>query len=382
MPATYQDEIPSLFEELQQVPDSRADQGKRHPLAAMLGLACVALLMNYQNPAAISEWVHNYGRRYLKAFGFTYPDPPGQATWYRVLGALDWEALEERATQWALRVLAVLEQHSTLIGIAIDGKTLRGSKKQGAADSHLLSAVVPRLGITLAQIAVGDKTNEIGSAPDLLCKLVIEGHVFTADALLTQRELAREILAQDGDYVFIVKQNQPQLYADIELLFEEPPAPQLTATWTTAKTVDAAHGRIEIRRLAASTELNDYVNWPGVAQVFRVERQVIEKKTGEVRTQQVYGVTSLSATAASAAQLLRLVRQHWHIENKSHWVRDVVFAEDHSQLRQGHLPHVMATLRNVVISLLRVHGYQQIAKARRYFAARPDEALALVGIMS
>jgi predicted transposase YbfD/YdcC len=274
----------------------------------------------------------------------------------------------------------VLEACSTLQGIAIDGKTLRGSKKQGAEESHLLSAVAHRLGITLTQVAVADKTNEIGTMLDLLSELAVEGHVFTTDALLTQRGLAREILKQDGDFVFLVKRNQPQLYEDIEFLFE-PPLPLLRGeTWPTAETVDAAHGRIERRHLQTSTMLNEYVDWPGVEQVFRLERQVIEKKTGEVTTQTVYGITSLSEEEADAKQLLTLVRQHWHIENKSHWVRDVIFDEDHSQLRQGRLPHVMATLRNTVISLLRAHGINCVAKARRRFAARPNEAMALVGI--
>jgi len=115
---------------------SRASQ--RHPLPAMLALASVALLCNYQTPKAISDWVDNYGQKYSESFGFTYPEPPGQATWYRVLGAIDWEALETRITQWSLRVLRVLERHTTFEGIALDGKTLRGSKKQGAEDSHLL----------------------------------------------------------------------------------------------------------------------------------------------------------------------------------------------------------------------------------------------------
>ncbi len=372
--------IPSLYEQLQEVPDPRDDQGKRHPLAAMLALACVALLCGYQTPNAISEWVDNYGKRYLRSFGFTRDEPPGQATWYRVLGSIDWAALETRVTQWVRRVLKVLEGCSTLQGVAIDGKTLRGSKRQGADETHLLSAVAHRLGVTLAQIAVADKTNEIGAMMDLLSKLVVEGHVFTTDALLTQRELAREILDRDGDFLFIVKRNQPQLYEDIELLFE-PPLPLLKGeTWPAAETVDAAHGRIERRRLQASTMLNEYVNWPGVEQVFQLERQVVEKKTGELTTQTVYGISSLSEEEADAERLLSLARQHWHIENKSHWVRDVIFDEDRSQVRRGRLPQVMATLRNTVISLLRAHGINRIAEARRRFAARPDEAIALVGI--
>lgn len=122
--------------------------------------------------------------------------------------------------------------------------------------------------ISLAQIAAADKTNEIGTVLDLLGKLVVEGHVFTTDALLTQRELAGEILDRDGGFVFIVKRNQPQLYNDIEILFE-PPRPRLKGeSWATAETPDAGHGRIERRRLQASTKLNEYVDWPGVEQVF------------------------------------------------------------------------------------------------------------------
>jgi predicted transposase YbfD/YdcC len=373
-------QIPSLYSELQEVPDARDDQGQRHPLPAMLALACVALLSGYQTPNAISEWVDNYGKQYLERFGFTRDEPPSQATWYRVLGSIDWSALEDRLTRWGLEVLNVLEASTKLQGIAIDGKTLRGSKKQGAAESHLLSAVAHRLGVTLTQIAVADKSNEIGSMLDLLSRLVVEGHVFTSDALLTQRELAREILRRDGDFVFLVKRNQPQLYEDITFLFE-PPLPLLRGdSWPTAETVDAAHGRIERRRLQSSTMLNDYVNWPGAEQVFRLQRQVTEKKTGEVTTQIVYGITSLTTEEADAEQLLRLVREHWHIENKSHWIRDVIFDEDRSQLRRGRLPHIMATLRNAVISLLHAYGITCVAKARRRFAARPDEAMALVGI--
>jgi predicted transposase YbfD/YdcC len=126
--------------------------------------------------------------------------------------------------------------------------------------------------------------------------------------------------------------------------------------------------------------LNDYVNWPGAEQVFRLQRQITEKKTGEVTTQIVYGITSLTTEEADAKQLLRLVREHWHIENKSHWIRDVIFDEDRSQLRRGRLPHIIATLLNAVISLLHAYGITCVAKARRRFAARLDEAMALIGI--
>ena len=129
-----------------------------------------------------------------------------------------------------------------------------------------------------------------------------------------------------------------------------------------------------------TTALQDYLDWPGAQQVFRVERRVVTKRTGEVRRETVYGVTSLPPTRITAAQLLRVLRQHWHIENRSHWVRDVTFGEDASRVRSGSLPQIMAALRNTVIGLLRQTGAPNLAAARRYYAANPAAALALLGI--
>jgi hypothetical protein len=129
--------IPPLIDVLVQIPDPRKARGKRHPLQAMLALSCVALLCGYQSLLAISEWSHNYGLTYLPRLGFTRRRPPGQATWYRVLSKIDWQALEEKLADWVERVLAVLDSGNEWEGVALDGKTLRGSKKQGAADTHL-----------------------------------------------------------------------------------------------------------------------------------------------------------------------------------------------------------------------------------------------------
>jgi predicted transposase YbfD/YdcC len=369
---------PSLVDELARVPDVRKARGKRHPLEAMLALACVALLCGYQTPLAISEWACNYGLEHLCRFGFTRQHPPGQATWYRVLGSIDWRALERILSEWVERILASVDCGSEWEGVALDGKTLRGSKKQGAKDVHLLSALSHRLALTLAQMAVSDKTNEISAVHDLLVDLVTRGRVFTADALLTQRDIAQVILDGQGAYVFIVKKNQPTLYEDIAYMFGGPLRPGFVTE--VVERTNQGHGRVERRRLTTSTALNDHVDWPGVQQVFCLERIFIYKKTGEVTLKTVYGITSLTPDEASAEQLLALTRQHWHIENKSHWVRDVTFDEDRSQVRQANLPHVLATLRNTVISLLRATGATNTAKALRYYAACPDEAAALIGL--
>ena len=161
------------------------------------------------------------------------------------------------------------------------------------------------------------------------------------------------------------------------MVFAQPPWGDVQET---ASPVDLGHGRIEQRTLTASTALAGLSLWPGLAQVFQLERQVIRKKTGEERYEVVYGVSRLVAERTTPSQLLALVRGQWQIEHRSPWVRDVTCDEDRSQVRGGSIPQVMAALRNTAIGLLRAAGYTNIAAACRRFAAQPDLALALIGI--
>jgi len=367
-----------LIEVLAEIPDFRHTRGKRHPLAAILALACSAMLCGYRSYTAIAEWGRHYGEPLVRALGFTRRSPCA-ATLHTVLRRVDREVLEARLGAWADEVLT----GTSVAGgpeeaMAIDGKTLRGSQKQGAPGAHLLSVFAHRVGLTLAQRAVADKTNEIPVVLELLRHVVLEGRVVTMDALLTQRQIAQQIVEAGGDYVMLVKENQPHLLEDIETVFAL--APIAREQRTTAETIDCGHGRIEQRRLQTSNALVGYSDWPGLAQVFQIERQVISKKTGEVREEVVAGVTSLAPERADAARLLALVRGQWQIENQSHWVRDVTFDEDRSQVHCGHIPQVMAALRNTVIGLMRQAGYTNIAAACRLFAAQPALALALMGI--
>ena len=261
--------------------------------------------------------------------------------------------------------------------MAVDGKTLRGSKKQGAPGTHLLSVLAHRLGLTLTQQAVAAKTNEIKEVETVLRQIVLTGRVVTMDALLTQRQVAQTIVNAGGDYVMIVRDNQPQRKADSELVFTLPPAGDRQES---VRTVDVGHGRIETRNLTTSEALGGDSAWPGLAQVFEVGRHVITKKTGTEQVEVAYGATSLSPERATPGRVLELVRGHWAIENKSHWVRDVTFDEDRSQVRCGNIPQVMAALRNTAIGLLRWAGHTNIAAACRRLAAQPAQALALIGI--
>jgi predicted transposase YbfD/YdcC len=369
---------PPLIEVFAEMPDFRHCRGKRHPLPAILSLACCAMLCGYRTYSAIAEWGRNYGAGIAHALGFRHPTPCA-ATLHTIFRHIDRDAVEAKLGAWAEQVVASTPPAPTAAAaaVALDGKTLRGSRKQGAPGVHLLSAVSHHMGLTLAQHAVDDKTNEITQVETLLRHLVLPGRVITMDALLTQRHVAQTIVEGGGDYVMIVKENQPQLHADIELVFTLPPVGDRQES---THTVDIGHGRIEQRNITASEALVGSSTWPGLAQVFEIGRYVITLKTGVERVEVVYGVTSLRPERVTPGQLLAFVRGHWHIENKSHWVRDVTFDEDRSQVRCGHIPQVMAALRNTTIGLLRWAGHTNIAAACRRLAAQPAQALALIGI--
>jgi predicted transposase YbfD/YdcC len=336
------------------------------------------MLCGYRSYSAIAEWGRNYGTGIAQALGFTHTTPCA-ATLHTIFRHVDRDDLEERLGTWAESVVVSTPAASSAGAgaVALDGKTLRGSQKQGAPGVHLLSALSHHVGLTLTQQAVDAKTNEITQVETVLRRIVLKDRVVTMDALLTQRHVAQTIVDEGGDYVMIVKENQPQLRADIALVFTLPPAGDRQET---ARTVDIGHGRIEQRNITTSEALVGYSTWPGLAQVFEVGRHVIIQKTGQERTEVVYGVTSLTPERATPGRVLDLVRGHWHIENKSHWVRDVTFDEDRSQVRCDSIPQVMAALRNTAIGLLRWAGHTNIAAACRRLAAQPAQALALIGI--
>ena len=178
---------PVLLELLAEIPDFRQAQGRRHPLSAILALSVTAMLCGYRSYGAIAEWGRNYGVELLRALGFTHDTAPCAATLNTVLRGLDTEAVERVLASWAERVLATAEMPpNTLEAVAIDGKTLRGSRRQRAPGAHLLSVLGHRLGLTVGQLAVAEKTNEIGAIRDVLGALVLENRVITMDALLTR----------------------------------------------------------------------------------------------------------------------------------------------------------------------------------------------------
>ena len=248
--------------------------------------------------------------------------------------------------------------------IALDGKTVRGARTATTAAPHLVAALDHTNATVLGQVAITAKSNEIPAVRDLLANFDLTGVVVTVDAMHTQTDTATAITGAGGEYVFTVKGNTPTLHRQLKSLPWKGVPPH--------SSTETGHGKRVTRtiRVAAAP---DWVDFPDAAQVAQVRRTVTKGGTKSVEV--VYLITSADHTAAPPAVLAAWVQGHWSIENKLHWVRDVTFDEDRSQVRTGQAPRVMATLRNTVISLLRLAGWDNIAKAVRHHARDPERAL-------
>lgn len=360
-------EVGALWQRLASLRDGRRRRGKRYPLPLLLVLIVLAKLAGEDRPSGIADWVAHRQQVLQTALGLRWQRMPHHNTYRRVLAAAVDPSELDAAVGAFFREQAGVGQS---VVVSIDGKTVRGTIATAASrGEHLLAAYLPQEGIVLMQVAAGEKENEISVAPQLLRGLDLRGKVVTGDAMHTQRTLSTEILAAGGAYLGIAKDNQPTLHRDIAELFSADDRTvaggHIQHDFRTACTVEKGHGRQEWRSLTASAALVGYSDWPGLAQVFRLERQRLITKTGKTEQETVYGLTSLTPTQASAAQLLALSRAHWGIENGLHYRRDVTFQEDATRLTQGHAGRVMAALNNLVIGLLRLAGHTNLAAARR-----------------
>lgn len=364
------------------VPDPRRAGSITYPLAAILTLAVSAILANHHSVLAIAEWGARQSPDVRHDLGF--PDAtPCQSTLQRLFCKLDGTILAQRLSAWFQQVSAP-EDGMVLQGVAIDGKSQRG-RLVFADDGpvHVLSAFCHETGIVLAQVPITVTTDkaeaELTVAPTLLAQLDWHGRVLTGDALFCQRQLCQQVLDAGGDYLLVVKDNQPALHEAIHLWFDPPPAlaRRPRGDWRTARTIDTGHGRRpEVRELIASTDLTAWSDWPGLAQVFRIERTWREH--GQPKRAVHYGITSLFPEVGSAAVLLAFKRGHWLIENRLHWRKDVTFGEDASLIHAGQGPLVMAALRDTAVSLLHHHGISKVAAQLRTHSQHPEQAIAMV----
>lgn len=320
--------ISSLHVHLSTLHDPRKARGKRYQLVDLLTLLLLAKLGGEDVMKGMAEWIRLRESTLISLLDIPRKRLPHQTTYDRVLARLDADAFD----QFIGTFFARMRGHEAW-SITLDGKVLRGTIPQGATQGiHLLAAYVPERGVVLMQVAVTDKKNEITAAPRLLEAVDLHGCVVTGDAMFTQRTLCEQIVAAGGDYVFPVKDNHPTMRQEIADLFMpaavSPGHSRVKLPETHAQTLNHDHGRTEYRYLTASSQLNDYLDWSHLGQVFRVQRVVQHHQTGRITYEVLFGVTSLSAEQCSPDRLLQLIRQHWHIENCLHYVRDVTFGED------------------------------------------------------
>jgi predicted transposase YbfD/YdcC len=298
------------------------------------------------------------------------PAVPAEATIRRTLARLDAEALARAIGAW-LADREGPDQHRHRRAVAVDGKTLRGARRDGR-QVHLLAAMEHTSHRELAQREVEGAPSAVPGFQPLLADLDLTGAVVTADALQTHAAAAEFLVTvKQADYLFTVKANQPTLLDRCAGL----PWPQVPVL---DRTRDQAHGRVEIRTLNAVTVCG--FGFPYAAQVLQVTRKTRQLRTRRWHATTVYAVTSLTFQQASPARLADLVRGHWDIENGLHHVRDVTFAEDPSQLRTGTTPQVMAALRNLAIGVLCRAGQVNLAATLRYHSRDPHRPLATLGI--
>ena len=354
---------PGLLVVLARVADPRHRRGVRHRLAAILGLALCAVVAGARSFTAIAEWATDADEQTLRMLGVTGVVP--SESFRRTLQRLDADAFDNLAGAWVQEATRPGSKERRVI--AVDGKTLRGSASGGEPGDHLLAALDHAHGAVVGQAEVGAKTNEIPMFPVLLDRADIAGAVITADALHAQRSHATYLAGRGAHYLFTVKRNQPGLFAQLASL----PWRQVPVA---CQTRERGHGRDE-RRTLKITAVAAGLAFPHAAQAIQIirRRRLSRKKKWSAET--VYAVTSLTATQASPAGLAAMIRGHWMIEDRLHWIRDMDYDEDRSQIRTASGPRVMATLRNLAVTILRLAGHASIAAALRHHARRPDRPL-------
>ena len=370
----------SIYDRLQSLTDLRKARGKRYSLTSVLMIVLLAKLSGANSPTEMAEWGVYHQSAIEALLRIKLKRMPERSTYRRILAYKVYETEVER-------LVGEYNQDGERGTVcALDGKALLGmSKREDGTPEYALSVYDVTAGKTLAQIEVGNKENEITKAPEVIVLAKIAGKVVTGDALHTQKRLAQTILDEAGDYVFPVKENQPALYKNIQSLFApEYPKPgfgKIPTDFLTAQKVNKGHGRIEVRTLTTSAMLNAYAAWPGLAQVYRLEREFQWWRRGncyKTSHEVEFGITSLAREKTSPRQLLEIRRAHWGIETGSHYRRDVTLKEDATRFTIGHGARVLANIHNLVLALIRQTGFLNAAQARRFFAAHLSRAFSLL----
>jgi predicted transposase YbfD/YdcC len=344
--------LEALDEHFGKITDPRVDRTKDHKLIDIIVIAICAVICGAE------DWVdvELFGKsklHWLKTFLELPNGIPSHDTFGRVFSMIDAEEFQQAFYEWVLAVNEIVEGQI----INLDGKCLCGSEDRslGKRAIYMVSAWAESNEIVLGQRKVDEKSNEITAIPELLKILDISGCIITIDAMGTQTHIAQTIMEAEADYVLSVKENQGHLFEDISVLFAVDQAQDFKySNFSYKQTVSKGHDRIEVRECWSTSDpaylrlIRDVENWTGLQSIAMVvcTRILAGTETKHVR----YYITSLPS---NAERLLHVVRKHWSIENKLHWVLDVALNEDHSRIRKDQAPENLAVLRHIALNLLK-----------------------------
>src|SRR5271170_408772 len=381
----------SLYREFEKVKDGRGKKGRRFPLPFVLTLIILGKMAGQKKISGVIGWVKERESELRKIF--TWPrDFPVHSTYDNVLAKCDEQdlikAIEgvirkaravEKCGDESSRLVVETQEGDHLVQRAVDGKVMRGTLKhvqEHQPSVHLVGLYECETGLLLAQIEVGSKENEITAGKVLLDPKYVKGCIITSDAMFSFREWCAKIHIYNGYYMTIIKDNNPAVRGELELFFEDDGIDR--SEWQYHKKVQKGHGRLEMREIWTSTQMNEYYakDWAGIAQIFKIRRTVLEK--GKERIQLVYGITNLPRKNADAERLLELNQKHWSVENRLHHRRDVTLGEDSSQVRIKGAPETLAVINSGILALMDYLGVKNVASMMRHFDFHYQEALQLL----
>ena len=337
--------------------DPRMDRTKKHRLSDILTIAICAVICGADGWVQVEEFA-DCKKEWFRTFLDLPNGIPSHDTFGRVFALLEPEAFERCFLGW-INELAVATEGRL---VAIDGKTIRRSldAANGQAAIHMVSAWCQANHMVLGQLATDAKSNEIKAIPELLKLLDVKGAVVTIDAAGCQKKIAREIIEQGGDYVLQLKGNQTSLHAETVELFDHCLRDDCQGiAYTTAESINGGHGRIEQRRLWATSELGWFAErskWKNMRSLIRLESQ--RTINGQTSREYHYYISSLPAD--DPERLLAYIRGHWSVENSLHWCLDISFADDERRIRQGHGAENFARLSRIALNLLKAQTKHKV----------------------